>query len=254
MQEVLYSRQTIIPNIGEEGQKKISDARVLVVGCGGLGAPVLYYLTAMGIGQIGLCDNDTVSMSNLNRQVLFTTADIGAPKAEAADKRIKALNPNLKTTVYQQTMDNELIQSIISGYDIIVDCLDNFETRFVLNDACINENKPFVHAGVEEYYGQLMTVIPGKSPCLRCLFPNGISNKSKQRIIGVIGPLPGILGSLQALEVVKYLLDMQTTSDGFITFDGVSGTMEKVKLKLNSKCFCQKLHKSNRGIVSLLLI
>jgi len=226
-------------DIGEEGQQKLSDARVLVVGCGGLGAPVLYYLTAMGIGNIGLCDNDVVSMSNLNRQVLFTTADIGAPKAYAADNRIKALNPNLKTTVYQQTMDKELAQSVIPDYDIIVDCLDNFETRVILNDVCVALGKPFVHAGVEEFYGQLLTVIPGKGPCLRCLFPDGAKDKTRQELTGVIGPVPGVLGSLQALEVAKYLLGMDTASDGLITFDGVTCSMKKVIFKQNPNCICK---------------
>jgi len=239
MYEVLYSRQTIIKDIGQEGQQKLADARVLVVGCGGLGAPVLYYLTAMGIGHIGLCDNDVVSMSNLNRQVLFTTADIGAPKTKAADLRIKALNPNLKTAVYQQTMDMELAQSIISDYDIVVDCLDNFETRFILNDACIAVGKPFIHAGVDEYYGQLMTVIPGKSPCLRCLFPDGVKSKSSKIPIGLIGPVPGVLGSMQALEAAKLILGKQTASDGLITFDGITSKMEKVKLEQNTKCICK---------------
>jgi len=226
-------------DIGEEGQQKLSAARVLVTGCGGLGAPVLYYLTAMGIGDIGLCDNDVVSMSNLNRQVLYTTADIGAPKAYAADNRIKALNPNLKTTVYQQTMDKELAQSIIPEYDLIVDCLDNFETRFILNDACVALGKPFIHAGVEEFYGQLLTVIPGKGPCLRCLFPDGAKGKTRQKLTGVIGPVPGVLGSLQALEVAKYLLGMDTASDGLITFDGVTCNMKKIRIEINPNCICR---------------
>jgi len=239
MHEVVYSRQTIIKDIGEEGQRKLTGARVLVVGCGGLGAPVLYYLTAMGIGNIGLCDNDVVSMSNLNRQILFTAADIGRPKTKTAEMRIKAINPNLKTTVYQQLMDKELAQKIVSDYDIIIDCLDNYETRFILNDACVATNVPLIHAGVEEFYGQFITIIPGKSPCLRCLFPDAVKDKPQKKLTGIIGPLPGILGSLQALEAAKYLLGIQTACDGFITFDGVNSKMEKVIVEPNPECICQ---------------
>jgi len=239
MHEVVYSRQTILKDIGEEGQYKLANAKVLVVGCGGLGAPVLYYLTAMGIGNIGLCDYDVVSMSNLNRQILFTTADIGRPKAVTAEMRIKALNPNLKTTVYQQPMDKDLSQSIVSEYDIVVDCLDNYETRFILNDACILAGVPLIHAGVEEFYGQLIAIIPGKSPCLRCLFPDGAQDKSQKGLSGIIGPVPGVIGSLQALETAKYLLGMQTADDGFITFDGVNNKMEKVIVEPNLGCDCR---------------
>jgi len=239
MYEVLYSRQKIMKDIGDEGQQKLFDARVLVVGCGGLGAPVLYYLTAMGIGHIGLCDNDVVSMSNLNRQILYTAVDIGAPKAITAEKRIKALNPNLKTTVYQQVMDGKLAKSIIADYDIILDCLDNFETRFILNDACIAAGKPFIHAGVEEFYGQFMTIIPGKSPCLRCLFPNGLKVKPDKTPVGIFGTTPGVIGSMQALEAAKLLLGMQTASDGLVTFDGVSNKMEKIKIERNINCVCE---------------
>jgi len=236
MHEVVYSRQTIIKDIGEEGQRKLTGARVLVVGCGGLGAPVLYYLTAVGIGNIGLCDNDVVSMSNLNRQILFTAADIGAPKAFTAEKRIKALNPNLKTIVYEQTFDIDLASSIISEYDVIIDCLDNFKTRFILNNACVTIRKPFVHAGVEEFYGQIMTIIPGKGPCLCCLFPSGVKRESKKYPVGIIGAAAGVIGSLQALEAVKLLLGKKTASDGMVTFNGINTTIEKVEIKQNPNC------------------
>ncbi|MCL2628591.1 MAG: HesA/MoeB/ThiF family protein [Oscillospiraceae bacterium] len=240
MHEVVYSRQTIIKDIGEEGQQKLAAARVLVVGCGGLGAPVLYYLTAMGIGHIGLCDNDVVSMSNLNRQILFTTADIGKPKAVIADIRIKALNPTIKTTVYQQTMDKELANSIIPDYDIVMDCLDNFSARFIINDACVALGKPFVHAGVEEFYGQLMTVMPGKGPCLRCLFPNGIKEISQKKQIGIIGATAGVLGSLQAQSAAKIILKMETASSGLVTYNGVNCTLETINLEPNPQCICRK--------------
>ncbi|MDR2570840.1 MAG: HesA/MoeB/ThiF family protein [Oscillospiraceae bacterium] len=239
----MYSRQTMIKEIGQEGQQKLKRASVLVVGCGGLGAPVLYYLTAMGIGHLGLCDGDKVSLSNLNRQVLFTADDLNKPKASTASKRILALNPNLKTTIYEQYLDDKLAKKIIPAYDIIVDCLDNFATRFIVNDACIVAGKPFIHAGVEEFCGQMMTIIPGKGPCLRCLFPNGVKekeDKKEKKPTGIIGPTPGVIGSIQALEAVKYLLDLPTYNEGLIIYNGLELTMEKVTLNISQGCICRK--------------
>ena len=236
----IYSRQIMMKEIGEKGQQKLADASVLVVGCGGLGAPVLYYLTAMGIGHLGLCDCDVVSMSNLNRQVLFTMEDIGKPKASTAKKRLLALNPDLITTIYDLRMDEELAKEIIPSYDIVVDCLDNFATRFILNDACVAARKPFVHAGIEEYYGQLLTVTPGTGPCLRCLFPGGIQEKEPKKPFGVIGPTPGVMGAMQALEAAKCLLGLAVSNDGIVTYDGLNMHLEKVTIKANPKCICRR--------------
>jgi len=241
----IYSRQIMMKDIGMKGQRKLAASSVLVVGCGGLGSPVLYYLTAMGIGHLGLCDGDMVSLPNLNRQTLFTLNDLFKPKASTAKERLLALNPNLKTTVCDQFMDKELAEAIMPVFDIVVDCLDNFEARFILNDACVAAGKPLVHAGIGEYYGQLMTITPGKGPCLRCLFPNGVSEKegkaSKQS--GVIGPTPGVIGSMQALEAAKYLLGLKVSNDGLIIYDGLDMSLEKVPLLASPKCFCYSLHK-----------
>ena len=239
MQEI-YSRQIIMKDIGHQGQQKLVEASVLVVGCGGLGAPALYYLTSMGIGHIGVCDSDTVSLSNLNRQVLFTMDDIGKPKVEAAKERLTALNPDLILTAYNKYMDKKLAETIVPSYDIVVDCLDNFEARFILNDICIAAGKPLVHAGIEEYYGQLLTITPGTGPCLRCLFPDGINDKKTKKPFGVIGPTPGVIGSMQALEVFKYLLNLPVSNDGITTYDGLHLSLEKVTLKANPKCICRK--------------
>ena len=236
-QQEIYSRQIQIKEIGKDGQQKLAKASVLVVGCGGLGTPVLFYLTAMGIGHLGLCDGDIIKLSNLNRQILYTVADIGKPKASTAKKRLIALNPGLKATVYDTYMDKQLANEIVKKYDIIIDCLDNFETRFILNDACISAGKPMVHAGVGEFYGQLMTIIPGKSPCLRCLFPNGIHEKS-EKVSGIIGPIPGVIGAMQALEAAKYFLGLQLCSDGLVTYDGLTATLEKVEIKQSINCIC----------------
>ena len=241
-----YSRQIMMNEIGEAGQAKLKNASVLVVGCGGLGAPVLYYLTAMGIGQIGLCDGDTVALSNFNRQILFTMKDIGKPKARTAAKRIKTLNPDLKTKIYDYNINENNAKKIIPKYDIIIDCLDNFKTRFILNDICITIKIPLIHAGVGEFYGQLMTIIPGKSPCLRCLFPNGVSTKNNDatktsntdKQTGIIGTTPGVIGAMQATEAMKFILGLPITDTGIITYDALELSTKKIDLKRSEKCIC----------------
>jgi len=239
-QKEKYSRQMMIREIGEEGQQKLADASILIIGCGGLGSPVLYYLTAMGIGHLGLCDGDKVSLPNLNRQILFTMEDIGKSKANTAKERLTALEPNLITTVYDQFLDEKLAESIIPSYDIVVDCLDNFKTRFILNDACIKYKKPLIHAGIGEFYGQLMTMIPGKTPCLRCLFPKGVKQEDNSPpSFGVVGTTPGILGTLQAIEVMKLILDIPGFTEGILVVDTINQTMEKVEINPNPNCFCR---------------
>jgi len=236
----IYSRQIMMKEIGEAGQQALLNASVLVVGCGGLGAPALLYLTAMGVGHIGLCDGDVVSLSNLNRQLLFSPDDLGKSKSVMAERRILELNPNLKTTVYDRLLDKELAESIITNYDIMLDCLDNFETRFILNDACVAAQKPFVHAGISEFCGQFMTVTPGTGPCLRCLFPDGRKEKEPKKPFGVIGPTPGIIGTLQSLEAMKYLLGLPVSNDGLVVYDGLNMSLEKVTITPSPGCMCTK--------------
>ena len=235
----VYSRQVMMKEIGEAGQEKLRSASVLVVGCGGLGAPALYYLAAMGVGRLGLCDGDVVSLPNLNRQILYTMEDVGKPKASTAEKRLKALSPLLETVVYDCFLDEELAGAIVPAFDIAVDCLDNFDARFILNDACITAGRPFVHAGIGEFYGQLMTVTPGKGPCLRCMFPNGIQKKDTGTPFGVVGPTPGALGAMQALEVLKYLLGLPVCNEGLAVYDGFNLSMEKIPLSASQDCICR---------------
>jgi len=237
----IYSRQIMMGEIGETGQEKLAGASVLVIGCGGLGSPALYYLAAMGIGKLGLCDGDNVSLSNLNRQLLFTADDVGKPKASTAEKRLLALNPQLKTLVYDRLFDDDLAGKLVPEYDIMVDCLDNFETRFILNDACVVAGKPFVHAGIGEFFGQLMTVTPGKGPCLRCLFPGEKGKKKPEETPGVVGPTPGVLGAMQALEVLKYLLGLPVSNNGLIVYDGLNMSLEKVPIMPAHGCVCTAL-------------
>ena len=236
----IYSRQLLMKQIGEDGQRRLAEASALVVGCGGLGAPALYYLAGMGIGRLGLCDGDTVSLSNLNRQLLFTMDDLGKPKASAASKRLLALNPQLKVEVYDGFLDERLAESIVPDYDIVLDCLDNFKTRFILNDACILAGKPLVHAGLEGFYGQLMTVVPGAGPCLRCLFPDGVQEKTPGDPIGVIGTTPGVIGTLQALEALKYFLGLPLCSETLVVYDSLNLSLEKVPVQASPTCVCRK--------------
>jgi len=237
----IYSRQILMKEIGVEGQQKLADASVLVIGCGGLGAPTLSYLAAMGIGHLGFCDCDVVSLSNMNRQLLFSMDNMDQPKASLAEKRLLGLNPKLKTSVYDCVFDEQLASQLVPQYDIAVDCLDNFDTRFILNDACVNANKPFVHAGIGEFYGQLMTITPGFGPCLRCLFPNKKKEEGPKKPFGVVGSTPGVLGSMQALEVLKFLLGLPVANDGLVVYDGLNLSIEKIGIEPAAHCICRTL-------------
>ncbi|MCL2299631.1 MAG: HesA/MoeB/ThiF family protein [Firmicutes bacterium] len=236
----MYSRQIMMKEIGEAGQRRLAAASVFVAGCGGLGSPVLYYLAAMGIGHLGLCDGDTVSLSNLNRQFLYTVEDLGKPKAVTAQKRLQALNPRLQITVYDRFLDEALAAAALPAYDIAVDCLDNYEGRFVLNDACVAAGKAFVHAGIGEFYGQMMTVTPGAGPCLRCLFPHGRGKKEQAEQIGAVGATAGVLGAMQATEVLKYLLGLPVCNDGLAVYDGLEMRLEKITLAASPSCVCAR--------------
>jgi len=238
----LYSRQIKMKEIGEAGQRRLAGASVFVAGCGGLGAPLLYYLAAMGIGLLGLCDGDTVSLSNLNRQFLYTMEDLGKPKAPAARKRLLALNPRLDITVYDRFLDEALAGSALPAYDIAVDCLDNYRGRFILNDACVTAGKPFVHAGIGDFYGQLMTVTPGTGPCLRCLFPHGEQKNEGNKTFGAIGATAGVLGAMQATEVLKYLLGLPVSNDGLAIYNGLDMSLERVAIAASPACKCRRHH------------
>jgi len=236
----VYTRQIMMKEVGEEGQQKLANASVLVIGCGGLGAPALSYLTAMGIGHLGFCDCDTIALSNMNRQLLFEMADIDKSKAQMAQKRLLSLNPKLKTTVYDRFLDEEFAAEIVPQYDIAVDCLDNFNTRLVLNDACVAAGVPFVHAGISEFYGQLMTVTPKTGPCLRCLLPNKKKEEGPKKPFGVVGSTPGVLGAMQALEVFKYIVGLPVANTGLVVYDGLSLSIEKVRIEPLTDCGCQQ--------------
>ena len=165
-----YSRQTVMEEIGVEGQKKLAAASVLIIGAGGLGSPAAMYLAAAGVGRIGIADADVVDLSNLQRQIIHTIKDLGRPKTESAKETLQAIDPDVEVLTYNEFICSDNILNIIADHDFVLDCTDNFPAKFLINDACVMADKPFVHAGVTRFQGQLMTVIPHKSPCYRCIF------------------------------------------------------------------------------------
>lgn len=240
MNKERYQRQMILPELGEQGQEKLLRSSVLLCGAGGLGSPNALYLAAMGIGRIGLLDGDVVSWSNLNRQILYNEADIGKPKTAAAAERLRALNSDIVVDEHFCFLNEDNAGQLIAGYDIMVDCLDNFPARMILNDACLRAGKPFVHAGVYHLFGQTMTVIPGKTACLRCLFPEGAREERDPRFKGVIGPTAGLLGCLEAMEVYKYFTGL-SLNEGLLMADGLRMTVNAVCMQPSPDCLCQKL-------------
>lgn len=211
-----YNRHIILSEIGREGQQKINEAKVLVIGAGGLGCPVLQYLAGAGVGTIGIIDGDTVDESNLQRQILFGVSSIGLNKAQEAEKRLKDLNPTLTFQVYPVYLSTENALEIFKSYDIIVDGTDNFTTRYMVNDACVSLNKPLVSASIFKFEGQLSVFNANGGPSYRCLFPNPPKPGSMPSCsdVGVLGVLPGILGSLQANEVLKLILGLGEVLSG----------------------------------------
>ncbi len=203
-----YSRHFVLSEIGALGQKKLLSSKVLVIGAGALGSAALMYLAAVGVGKIGIADYDRVELSNLQRQIIHSTASVGEYKVKSAEERISALNPDVKAVLYNEKITVDNIRDIIRQYDFIIDCSDNFQTKFLINDACVLEHKPYSHGGIVRFEGQTMTYVPNEGACLRCLLktvpPQDSSCTCSQA--GVLGAATGVLGSIQACEAIKYLL------------------------------------------------
>ena len=234
-----YSRNILVSEIGLEGQEKLAAASVLIIGLGGLGSPAALYLAAAGVGRIGLADADVVELSNLQRQVIHTTNDLGREKVESAREKILALNPDVEVITYHEYLDSYNISDIISGYDFIVDGTDNYASKFLINDACVMADKPFVHAGILGFYGEMMTVIPHKTPCYRCLFsaPPTETPGLTDGKPGVVGGMPGVIGSLEALEAIKFILGEGELCTGkLLIIDTLTLDFETVILKSDESC------------------
>jgi adenylyltransferase/sulfurtransferase len=234
-----YSRHIVIPEIGEEGQKKLKSAGVLIIGAGGLGSPLALYLAAAGIGKIGIVDFDVVSLTNLQRQVLYSTEDVGKSKTEIAKKRIEAVNPNVDVKIYNTRLTSDNAVEILIDYDVIADGTDNFSTRYLVNDACLILNKPNVYASILRFNGQVSVFNYKNGPCYRCIYPEppapGEIPSCEEG--GVLGVLPGIIGTLQANEIIKIILGIgETLSGRLLLFDGLKASFKELKLSKDKKC------------------
>ena len=228
-----YSRHIILKEIGVKGQKKLLNAKVLIIGAGGLGAPAALYLAAAGVGTIGIVDADEVDLSNLQRQVIHTTKDIGKAKVLSAKETMEEINPDVKVITYQDYVSSYNILDLIKDYDFILDGTDNFPTKFLINDACVMAGKPFSHAGIIRFKGQLMTVVPGEGPCYRCVFKNPPPKDAVPtcKQAGVIGAMAGVIGCLQAMEAVKYITGAGDLLVGsLLTYDALKMDFHKIKL------------------------
>jgi adenylyltransferase/sulfurtransferase len=234
-----YSRHIILPEVGGKGQKKISDARVLMIGAGGLGCPVGYYLAAAGVGTIAIVDNDEVELSNLQRQIAHSVNTLGVNKADSAKKTFEALNSDVNVIAIKERINSKNILDIMKDYDIVIDGTDNFPTRYLINDACVMLKKPLVSGAILRFEGQVTTILPGEGHCYRCLFeeppPPGLVPSCQEA--GVLGVLPGVIGALQATEVLKLILGKgKPLSNQLLIYDALGVNFRKVKVPKNKDC------------------
>ena len=233
-----YSRHILLQDVGVEGQEKINNGKVLIVGAGGLGAPIALYLAAAGVGTIGIIDGDVVDLSNLQRQVIHFTPDVNKPKVISAKEKINLLNPDVNVITYQELLTAENALEIIKDYDFIVDGTDNFPVKFLINDACVIAKKPFTHGGILRFEGQTLTYVPGAA-CYRCLFhspppPNAVPTCSQA---GVLGAIAGMLGTIQAAEVLKYLTGVgELLTNRLLTFNAKTMDFRTINTKPTHNC------------------
>ncbi len=243
-QKKRYSRQLALPQIGKQGQEALLDAKVLVVGAGGLGSPVALYLAAAGVGNIGIIDSDRVEISNLQRQILFDSESVGKSKVLEAKRRLEALNPDVRVKTYKDRLTTENAAEIISKYSIIADCSDNFATRFLINDACLEKKKILVSGAVIGFSGQISTYkafLGEGNPCYRCFCPQIPEESTMPTCItgGILGSVAGVLASLQATEIIKEILEITGSLSGnILIYDGLEVSFRKVKLAKLDGCKC----------------
>lgn len=238
-QIVRYSRNILVKEIGGGGQQRLQDARVLIVGAGGLGAPSALYLAAAGVGVIGIIDDDAVELSNLQRQILHRTRDIGAAKVDSAHRALTDLNPDVNVKTYNVRLDAGNVMDVINDYDIVVGGVDNFPTRYLVNDACVIANKPLVEAGILRWNGVIMTIRPGEGPCYRCVFPEPPPEGSVPSCqeAGVVGALAGVIGAMQALETIKVIVGVGESLTGrMLLFDALETGFREVTVRRNERC------------------
>ncbi len=234
-----YSRHILLPEVGGKGQKKIAKARILIVGAGGLGSPAALYLAAAGVGTLGLIDSDAVDLSNLQRQVIHHTPDVGRPKVVSARDKIQALNPDVNVVIYEDRFVARNALDLVREYDIVIDGVDNFPAKFLINDACFFADKPLVHGGILRFDGRVTTIIPKKSACYRCVFkhppPPGLVASCQEA--GVIGALAGVIGTIQATEALKLVLGIgRPLTDRMLDYDARRTTFREIRIRRNPNC------------------
>ena len=229
-----YDRQLRVPGFGLEGQARLRRASVMVVGVGGLGCPASMYLAAAGVGRLVLVDGEAVELSNLNRQVLHWSGDVGRLKVSSAAEKLRSLNPEVEVVEVSSKLDERNAAELVSEVDVVVDGLDNFRARFIVNEACVRASKPYVYAGVRGFEGRLMTILPGKGPCLRCLLP---SDPPEPGVVPVLGATPGVVGALEAMEAIKLITGLGEPLAGrLLVFDGLSMSFQVVKVERRPGC------------------
>jgi molybdopterin/thiamine biosynthesis adenylyltransferase len=241
-QKIRYDRNILLPEIGISGQQKLLSSRVLVVGAGGLGSPALFYLACAGVGTIGIVDGDRVELSNLQRQILHTSQDLGDLKTHSAKDKLHRLNPDVSIELYNESLTQENGFELINRYEFVIEATDNFKTKFLVNDICIRSEVPFCHAGILGMFGQMLTIVPGKGACYRCVFGD-IPEKdqvSSTAEVGVLGAVSGVFGALQATEAVKFLTGSGKLLVGrLLTCDALNLIFREIELPLPSCKVCQ---------------
>ena len=238
-QLVRYSRHILLPEVGGKGQRKIGEAKVLIVGAGGLGSPVALYLAAAGIGTIGIMDGDCVDISNLQRQIIHHTDNVGERKVLSAQQKINALNPEVKVLPFQENLNAENAVDIFNQFDMIVDGTDSFPVKFLINDAAFFTKKPLVHGGILKFEGQILTVMPGVTACYRCVFgeppPAGVVPSCQEA--GVLGALAGVIGTLQGTEVLKWILGVgELITNRILKYDALRTEFREIPIRKNPRC------------------
>lgn len=234
-----YSRQIILPNVGGKGQEKLLDAKVLIIGAGGLGSPAALYLTSAGVGKIGIVDSDRVELNNLQRQILYSGKDVGRPKVVSAEDRLSGINQDVQVVRYNIRVTSENILDIIKEYDIVLDGSDNFPTRYLVNDACVLSAKPLFHGGIFRFDGQVITILPHQSACYRCLFPEppppGLVPSCQEA--GILGAVAGAIGIIQTNEALKYILGIGNLLTGkLLVFNALDSSFRQVKVTKDPNC------------------
>ncbi len=243
-----YQRHILLPEVGGQGQQKLKHAKVLIVGAGGLGCPILQYLTAAGVGTIGLCDGDVVELSNLQRQVLYTEEDIGKPKVNCAIRKMKHLNSETRFLPFAENITPTLAPHLIKSFDLVIEGIDSFSTRFMLNKACMDVKVPLLTSAIGRFEGQVALFTPWRKdqPCYQCLVPTAEDADGNCETDGVLGAVPGIIGSLAAMQAILWLTGLRTETNKVTIFDGLAGTMRQVTLPKDPGCrVCEGSHKDS---------